>query len=969
MVLYTGGKSKLSASKTISNRLKLSLIASIGVILLSSGQVWAQCAPPPGSLSISAGDACVDNDASRLSNSGTAVNVDGGSYTGTNVTISTTTNSAFGVDLQNNGTVVLKDTTITTSDRDAYGIRADSGLIEAKNLTITTDGYASDAITLTGPATVNLDGAEIQVNGSSARGIRTQNGATVVGSNVNIVSTQTNPAGPPDGYGSSHGITSESGSSVTLFDSSITVTGPQSSGVEVWSGGKFHGERLVIKTSSNDSLSTGLAALSPGSTATLIDSTISVDGQEVVAVYASGAAAIDLKNVDMATAGDAGVGVMVIDAETTVNITDNSVINTIGADAHGLQVLSGGQVTIADANVTVTGDGASTIAITESAASDDAHITITGGNFSSAQAPLILVEGGDGEIIMNGPIGLSAGSVDGRQIFASVTNVDALVSDFDFTANSVSEILGDIDVTGAGNTMRATFNQSHWFGDLTVADGNNADISLSGSEWTGRSTNATSITTDVSSIWNVTASSDAGLVTNAGLIAFDPAAAGFPTLTVNDYVGQNGNIQLNTVLNADNSPTNVLIVDGGTASGTTSLIIANAGGTGEQTLGDGIQVVQTVNGGTTEESAFNLANRTAAGAYEYLLFRGGATASEDWFLRSHLIAPGASEPDVPLYRPEVALYTPVPAIARQMGMAFLGTLHERVGEQMNIKARPDQDEYANGAWARLIGEAGKTSWSGTVDAQARNSRLFGIQAGLDIYRAEHSNRHRDHLGVYAGYGWHNSRIDGNVLGENRLRVGKLKLDGPVLGAYWTHYAPAGTYIDGVLQVNWFDGHGDSDFGTGMKTRGTGFTASLEAGHPFQSGDQWQIEPQAQIIYQSMSVKSGHDAFSAFSWDEDDAVTGRLGVRLQYTSKDGEQIWQPYAKANLWHGFRGTDKAKFGSTIINNHFGATSLELGAGFTAKVSETASLYGHIDHRWQLDGREKHNATHGGFGLRVNW
>lgn len=99
------------------------------------------------------------------------------------------------------------------------------------------------------------------------------------------------------------------------------------------------------------------------------------------------------------------------------------------------------------------------------------------------------------------------------------------------------------------------------------------------------------------------------------------------------------------------------------------------------------------------------------------------------------------------------------------------------------------------------------------------------------------------------------------------------------------------------------------------------------------------------------------------------MTGRLGVRLQYTSKEGEQVWQPYAKANLWHGFRGTDKARFGNTIINNHFGETSLELGGGFTAKVSETASLYGHIDHRWQLDGREKRNATHGGFGLRVNW
>jgi outer membrane autotransporter protein len=106
-----------------------------------------------------------------------------------------------------------------------------------------------------------------------------------------------------------------------------------------------------------------------------------------------------------------------------------------------------------------------------------------------------------------------------------------------------------------------------------------------------------------------------------------------------------------------------------------------------------------------------------------------------------------------------------------------------------------------------------------------------------------------------------------------------------------------------------------------------------------------------------------------SFDEDDAVTGRLGLRLQYSSTDGEKVWQPYAKANLWHGLRGTDTTSFGANSFDNEFGDTALELGVGFTAKMNQTASLYGHVDHRWSLDGREKRAVTQGGLGLRVNW
>src|SRR5690606_19048534 len=110
----------------------------------------------------------------------------------------------------------------------------------------------------------------------------------------------------------------------------------------------------------------------------------------------------------------------------------------------------------------------------------------------------------------------------------------------------------------------------------------------------------------------------------------------------------------------------------------------------------------------------------------------------------------------------------------------------------------------NGAWLRGLGEVGRSRWTGSTDIHAHDVQLWGIQAGLDLYRAEHSNGHRDHVGIYGGYVSHRSRISGFGLGAHDLQVGKLSLGGPAVGGYWTHYTPSGGYLDGVVQWNWFD---------------------------------------------------------------------------------------------------------------------------------------------------------------------
>ncbi|WP_201782963.1 autotransporter domain-containing protein [Sphingopyxis macrogoltabida] len=113
-----------------------------------------------------------------------------------------------------------------------------------------------------------------------------------------------------------------------------------------------------------------------------------------------------------------------------------------------------------------------------------------------------------------------------------------------------------------------------------------------------------------------------------------------------DYVGNGGLLLIDTVLGDDASLSDKLVIDGGSASGTTGVTVLNAGGTGAATAQDGILIVDTLNGATTASGAFALNHRVAVGAFEYYLFRGGVSADseENWYLRSTLVTPPATTP-------------------------------------------------------------------------------------------------------------------------------------------------------------------------------------------------------------------------------------------------------------------------------------------------------------------------------------
>jgi len=458
-----------------------------------------------------------------------------------------------------------------------------------------------------------------------------------------------------------------------------------------------------------------------------------------------------------------------------------------------------------------------------------------------------------------------------------------------------------------------------------------------------------------------------------------------------NYVGNGGQLNVHSVLGTDGAPSDRLVISGGQASGATGINVTNAGGTGGLTLDNGILVVQATAGATTTPSAFALnGGSVMAGAYQYYLFRGGVSAGtqDNWYLRSTVPAapapgtpapaPADNTPPLPpapqagseplaLYRPEVALYSAVPAVARQLGIVSLGTFHDRNGEQSLLTSQRD----VSAGWARIFGGRESQQWSGAA-APAFDGSFSGVQSGIELLGRDSDTGHRDRIGLLASYGRANGRVSGFSGGGWEIQntpVGSLSLDATSLGAYWTHVGPSGWYVDAVTAHVWYTGSPFSVQGLQAATNGTGIIASIESGVPIAIAPNLTLEPQAQLIYQNLALDPSQDAISRIDYRRSDALTGRLGGRLVATNRTASALLQPYLKVNVWHDFAGTDSLVFAaSDFITTQRRATAYEVGGGVTARLSQAVAVFAAAGYIGNLD-RNNRETIQGNVGVRLTW
>lgn len=679
-------------------------------------------------------------------------------------------------------------------------------------------------------------------------------------------------------------------------------------------------------------------------------------------------------------------------AESFVNMTNN-IINTTGTSSFGIEAGENGRITGSNTTVTSSGGGAALF--------------------------VLAFNTGYGSIALTNSIAQSQGAntsgLASLNLSSSFTTLASLTNSH-LTSEDDAVILGfggPFSVTSTGSTLVAqngllidaqlnsfapqqtvvnlSASQSQLSGNAHADSQSNVNMSLlDNTFWSGASLDATNIGLDSSSTWSVTANSNVTQqVSNNGLISFTLPSPGFKTVTTQNYSGTGGTIALNTYLGGDDSPSDQLIINGGTATGNTSLFVTNTNGPGDVTVANGILVVDTINGGTTSTNAFNLSNPggyVAAGPYAYTLFRGSRDTSnpEAWYLRSTLnCQPGSKDPlcsgpdpdEEPNFRPEVSLYTALPSMALFFGQTLLDTLHERVGDENDLNYGKRFNQSWSGTWTRIIGQHGQNDGDrlGVYGTGPKfNYNLGAIQLGHDFYRGESGDGSRNHIGVY-GAGGH---LSGDVTHvTTQQRAGNDTLTNYSVGGYWTHFGPSGWYLDGILQGSWYNAKGASLYLPALRTDGNGIAASLEGGYPFVYKNTI-IEPQAQLIYEGISFGNGSDVAATVKFQNVDSLIGRLGIRFartwQWDNTVDYKRLIAWVRPNFWYNFQGSPQTLFsyedGYLPFLSEIGGSWLGINAGVDAKVTQAISIFANATYENRITGSNSY-AYNGKLGVRTVW
>lgn len=334
-------------------------------------------------------------------------------------------------------------------------------------------------------------------------------------------------------------------------------------------------------------------------------------------------------------------------------------------------------------------------------------------------------------------------------------------------------------------------------------------------------------------------------------------------------------------------------------------------------------------------------------------------------------------PSVPNYRPEVSLYTAMPALALRYGWATLDNLHERVGEEEQLRDRPDlrSDNTLNALWVRVIGQDGNVQGSSQGiygDGPKYDYAVAAFQAGMDVYAEEHENEQRDHAGLYLGAG----RIRSDVTNYDDTYAGRDEIRGQSLGLYWTHFWQQGAYLDAVWQGTWSQWSAQSVDNMALKQSGFGWAGSLEGGYPFHHDSQvW--EPQAQVIYQRVNDGQGNDTAATVRFTDINSLAGRLGLRwantwtLDPTAEGIRRLFTGWLRFNVWKEFNGQPSTQFSSEDgfipFQSNMKGTWWELNGGMTWQLDKNTSFYANVGYQRGFGGG--FDAWDGKLGFRWNW
>ena len=450
-----------------------------------------------------------------------------------------------------------------------------------------------------------------------------------------------------------------------------------------------------------------------------------------------------------------------------------------------------------------------------------------------------------------------------------------------------------------------------------------------------------------------------------------------------NYEGKNGAvIKMNTLWNAPNTSKSDLIkIYGnknypniGKATGVTTVV--PVGINGEENLIDGdikkvseiIKTVPVIKVWRAAENTF-IGKAKTTGAGEVQLSSKEKTEGErEFFWVTEIVSnkntgvgnksnTSTKTPDsIKIYSTAVPAYVDMPKINMNLGFNTIGTLNERRGENEKIKDKNGQ------TWLRFIGKNNKEDGKIRFNSKAET---YGIQAGYDFIVKENETS-KQNTGFYIAHT--ETKVDfsdryraenGKLVTDKYTGAGKVK--DLSLGLTTTKYYKDGLYFDLVGQFSVLENKYTSRDRVSAKQKGKSFALSAELGKAYKLSNNWNIEPQTQLIYQYLKLKDFNDGIKKISYGNDGTVRGRVGIRVS-----NQFI---YGLANIWHNFDTSTKTNIGKDKIKEKYFATSGEIGLGVQYSINASTYIFGDMRYEKSFKANSKNNSYRGTLGIKYSW
>ncbi|ORF07113.1 hypothetical protein BGI03_01415 [Snodgrassella alvi] len=598
--------------------------------------------------------------------------------------------------------------------------------------------------------------------------------------------------------------------------------------------------------------------------------------------------------------------------------------------------------------------------------------------------------------------------INNKTLNRPISNTSGGIIDITNNSSMETDITNNTESSKGGITFK---NKQEFKGKLINANSGSISATNTGT-FTGVTTNSGSgiLDLDNQGIWNNNGNSVLTRLKNTtGTIIFPQVSevnAGdkdqYHTITVNGNYTGGGLMRVNTVWNKDGTSYSDRVDIHGDVDGapTTVRTLNEKGIYGDVTLKEipiHSAVVVHVAGKSSGNDFTGSAPTTNAG--EAQLKKIDTTSGTDyaWTLTAQPktpdpvvpVPPGPTVSDkpvppappikeVPIYAEPVSGYVQMPTADMELGFTTVGTLHERRGENQTYNITGSNNtalgEDQQQTWGRVLVKHLDKDGKKRLDTAGNQSVL---QIGHDFILDENEKTGtRRHIGGYVAYGHNENDFRDDYRAKNGYIVddhytGKGRTDAVSVGGYGTFYGNNGGYVDLVGQVTYLRNKYNARSNESVHQNGWGAALSAETGKSFiVYGNNWFVEPQAQLVYQYLSLDDFNDRIRHVDQHDPSALRGRVGMRFGYNgdTRDNLPSSSFYGIANIWHDFVNPKSVDIGRDSLKEEYAKTWGELGLGIQLPITRQSDFYSDIRYEKNF-GSDKRKGFKGTMGYKYTW